>query len=124
VGTKIVPAALRAAGYSVEVLEDHLARSTEDVDALAFCGQRGWIFLTKDLSISRNPAERAALLAAGVHAVFFSKRGATGTEMVNALVPAFKRLMRRFTESNSPIHVVVRLDGRIETLELDPAAKD
>lgn len=119
VGTEIVPEALRAAGHSVELLGDHLERGVDDVDVLALCGQRGWIFLSKDLNISRNPAERSALLAANIHAVFFSKREANGPEMVAALVPAFKRLLKRFEQSQKPVHVVVRPNGTIDTLKLE-----
>lgn len=74
---------------------------------------------SKDLNISRNPAERSALLAANIHAVFFSKREATGPEMVGALVPAFKRLLKRFEQSQKPVHVVVRPNGTIDTLKLE-----
>jgi hypothetical protein len=119
VGSEIVPAALRAAGFSVEIHSDHLEQGVDDVDVLALCGARGWIFLSKDLNISRNPAERAALLGANIHAVFFSKREATAPEMVTALVPALKRLMRRFAQSAKPVHVVVRLNGTIDKLKLD-----
>jgi hypothetical protein len=112
-----VPQALRAAGHAVEIHADHLEQGVDDVDVLALCGDKGWIFLSKDMNISRNPAERAALSAANIHAVFFSRREATGTEMVAALVPALKRLMRRFAQSTKPVHVVVRPNGTIETLK-------
>ncbi|MDB5073476.1 MAG: hypothetical protein JWM87_4587 [Candidatus Eremiobacteraeota bacterium] len=118
VGSEIVPEALRKAGHAVEIHADHLAQGVDDVDVLAFCGHHGWIFLSKDVNISRNPAERAALVGAKIHAVFYSKRQATGSEMAAALVPAMNRLMRRFVQSNKPVHVVVRPSGIIDTLKL------
>ena len=87
------------------------------MQVLALCGAKRWAFLSKDMNISRNPAERAALLAANIHAVFFSRREASGPEMAAALVPALKRLMRRLAQSTKPVHVVVRPNGTIDTLK-------
>jgi len=101
---------------NVEIHADHLEKGIDDVDVLALCGREGWIFLSKDLNINRNPAERAALIAANIHAVFYSKREATGREMAGALVPAMKRLMRRFAQAKRPVHVIVRPNGAIEAL--------
>lgn len=62
-GRKYVAEALRTAGATVEVHDDHFPQTTPDVDWLAEVGRRGWVVLSKDERIRRNRIEREALEA-------------------------------------------------------------
>jgi prevent-host-death family protein len=65
-GRFIVPEALRAAGAKVEAHDDHFAQNTPDVEWLTQVGKRGWVVISKDQNIRRNPLELAAYEAAKV----------------------------------------------------------
>lgn len=59
-GRKYVAEALRTAGATVEVHDDHFPQTTPDVEWLAEVGRRGWVVLSKDERIRRNRIERGA----------------------------------------------------------------
>ena len=67
-GRKKVPEALRRAGATVEVHDDHFPQSTPDQIWLTEVGRRGWVVLTADKRIRYRTLERDALIAAGVQA--------------------------------------------------------
>jgi hypothetical protein len=66
-GCNLVPAALRDAGYDVEILDDHYDDETKDTDWIPEVAARGWIILTKDKGIRRRHVEREALKAANAY---------------------------------------------------------
>jgi uncharacterized protein with PIN domain len=45
---------LRAAGWKVEIHDDHFEQDAEDTLWLADVGRLGWVVLTKDKAIRRN----------------------------------------------------------------------
>jgi uncharacterized protein with PIN domain len=51
-GKKYIPDMLRAAGYRVEVHDDHFDKAASDVDWVPAVASRGWIILTKDEKIA------------------------------------------------------------------------
>ena len=85
-GRYTVPNALRAAGARVEVHDDYFAQKTPDIEWLVAVGERGWVAITKDQNIRRNPLERAAYERARVRGFFVTAIGATGTENAELLV--------------------------------------
>lgn len=93
-----MPDALRAAGVAVEVHRDHFKPDSPDTEWLPEVGRRGWIVLTKDHEIRRNPLERDALLAAGTKTFVLTSGQLSGTEMAEILVkqlPKIERLARK-----------------------------
>lgn len=89
-GRKKVPEALRCAGATVEVHDDHFPNSTPDQIWLKEVGRRGWIVLTADKRIRYRSLERDALLAAGVQA--FVLTSIPGPEMGAIFVAALRRM--------------------------------
>lgn len=79
--------ALRAAGATVELHRDHFAPDAPDVEWLTEAGRRGWVVLTKDDAIRRNPLERRALLAANVRAFILTSQSMSGPDMADLVVP-------------------------------------
>ena len=63
---KQFPAALRAAGISVETHSDHFAHDSPDEEWLQAVGDRGWIILTHDQRIRYKRNERDAVMVSGL----------------------------------------------------------
>jgi hypothetical protein len=55
-GRRIVPAALRDAGFAVVTHDEMFSDDTSDEEWLAEAGARGWVVLMKDDRIRYNPA--------------------------------------------------------------------
>jgi predicted nuclease of predicted toxin-antitoxin system len=92
-----VAEALRAAGATVELHRDHFADDAPDVEWLAEAGRRGWVVLTKDDAIRRNPLERRALLTANVRAFILTSQNMSGPDMAGLVVrflPTIETLAR------------------------------
>ena len=64
-GRWALPDALRPMGIAVQVHDSHFAIDTADVDWIQDVATRGWIILTKDQNIRRNPREREAVIVSG-----------------------------------------------------------
>jgi hypothetical protein len=64
IGRYQVAEALRSAGAVVEVHLDHFRGAAPDMEWIPEVGRRGWVLITKDQNIRRNPLERAAYQAA------------------------------------------------------------
>jgi uncharacterized protein with PIN domain len=88
-GRKIVAQALRAAGATVEVHDDHYAPDAKDEDWLVEVGRRGWIVLTKDDRIRYRATERMALMSAKVRTFVLTSSQLQGSEMAAAFVKAY-----------------------------------
>lgn len=63
IGRYQVAETLRAAGAKVEVHLDHFAGAMPDTDWIPEVARRGWVLITKDQHIRRNPLEREAYRA-------------------------------------------------------------
>jgi PIN like domain len=87
-----VAEALRAAGATVELHRDHFAPDAPDVEWLTEAGRRGWVVLTKDDAIRRNPLERRALLAANVRAFILTSQSMSGPDMADLLARSLPRI--------------------------------
>ena len=101
-GRKTVPEALRFAlelGERVETHDAHFDPDARDVDWLSAVGKRGWVVLSQDQRISRNPLEQRALLGANVAFFGVGAANAPGAEIAAVLeraLPAIRRALRRF----------------------------
>lgn len=84
--------ALRAAGATVERLNDHFAKGTPDETWLAYAGGRGWVVLTRDKRIRYRQLERLALTEAKARAFVFTGGNVTGKDTAAILVHALARI--------------------------------
>ena len=97
-GARTVATALRAAGRDVVVHDDTFPPGTPDTEWLAQAGANSWTVLTKDDRLRYRPAEKQALLQAGVHVVVLTSPSLTGPEMADLCVraaPQIEALTRR-----------------------------
>jgi predicted nuclease of predicted toxin-antitoxin system len=81
-----VAAALRDAGATVEVHDDHFAQDAIDEAWIPDVAGRGWIILTKDKNIRRRPGEREALLTANARIFTLCSGNMRGAEMAELFV--------------------------------------
>lgn len=86
-GGKVLAHALRALGERVEVHDDHFPKDATDEIWLADVGAKGWVILSKDDRIRRNPVERQALLTAGVAAFFLGRSDLRGDQLCLRVAP-------------------------------------
>lgn len=76
-GGRQFPTLLRDAGLTVHAHKDHLAPDAPDTEWLPQVDARGWIILSLDFNIRRNPLERDAVFGSG--AAFFALTGGSAT---------------------------------------------
>jgi hypothetical protein len=98
-GRRIVPNALREAGVTVHTMADvygeMVGQRLRDETWLFDAGRRGWVVLMKDDAIRRRPAEREALVAAGVRAFCLTNAQLRGADQARRLVANLDRILRQ-----------------------------
>jgi hypothetical protein len=112
-GSQDVATALRAAGASVEVHDDHFARGALDVEWLPEVGERGWIVLTKDTRLRRHPQELRVLVAAGVGAFVLTAGNMRAADMAGAFTTALPRMLRVIATRTRPFVATVSESGTV-----------
>lgn len=95
IGRYVVADALRAAGASVEVHIDHFSQSAPDLEWIPNIGKRGWVLITRDANIRRNPLERAAYEDAGLRGFVVTGKDMGGHELAALLVRSLRGMVNR-----------------------------
>jgi hypothetical protein len=103
--------ALVGAGATVEIHADHFPDDAPDARWLAESGKRGWVVLTKDDAIRRNPLERRALLTAGVRTFIITSASMAGPEMAELLVKHLARIENLARSRRAPFIARVASSG-------------
>jgi len=116
-GRKQVAQALREAGATVEVHDDHFPQTTPDVEWLAEVGRRGWVVLSKDERIRRTRIERAALEAARVRAFFLTQQDITGQEMAELFSNALPGMTKRAVPEPAPFIFTISRSGKFSRVK-------
>lgn len=106
-GRRIVPTALRDAGFDVVAHDEIFAADTEDEVWLTEAGSRGWIVLMKDDRIRYNPREREALRAASVRTFVLTGGNLTGEDQARLLVAQADAVLRFSASHQRPFVVGV-----------------
>lgn len=94
-GGRLVVEALRLAGATVIAHDEVMPQNTTDVAWLAEAGTQGWIVLTKDGAIRRNPRERAMFQQARVRVFTLARRDLSGPDMAELFVSALPGMRKR-----------------------------
>ncbi len=116
-GGRLVVEALRAAGATVIAHDDVLPQDTTDVAWLAEAGRRGWIVLTKDGAIRRNPHERAMFQQARVRVFALARRDLSGSDMADLFVFALPGMRRRAGAIRPPFVFSISRNGEFRRLD-------
>ena len=115
-GKNRVATALRQAGATLHIHDDHFPPNAKDEDWLAEAGQRGWIVLTKDHRIRYRHVERLALMKAGVAAFILTSGDLQGEEMAQIFVKALPRITRFLKNHAKPFIAKIAKDGSVSLL--------
>lgn len=91
--------ALAVLGEPVEHVNQIFAPATPDETWIRYAGERGWCIISRDVSITRNPHEAAALRDSGVGAFFLlpGKHSPRLCQVVQTVIkhwPEIKRISR------------------------------
>ena len=116
VGKYIVAEMLRAAGSSVEVHLDHFPGNTPDHEWIPEVGRRGWVLITKDQHIRRNPLERAAYAAAKLRGFVVTGKDMSGNELGDLLVRCLDGMVRRTAGRTGPLLFTISRAGSFRKL--------
>jgi hypothetical protein len=115
-GRKIVAQALREAGETVEIHDDHFPPDAKDEVWLLEVGKRDWIVLTKDDRIRYRVTERTALASAKVRAFVLTSTQLLGTEMATAFVKALPRVKQFIANHRPPFIGRISRTGKVSLL--------
>lgn len=106
--------ALRNAGATVEIHDDHFSQTLSDVEWLTQVGERDWVVLTKDQKIGYRAEEQLAVAQANVRLFALVGGGLSGDAMAQAFVNAFEG-MKRFVRGNqAPFIAKVYRSGQVK----------
>jgi hypothetical protein len=100
----------------VIVQRDHFPDNTEDPEILVACGDNGWIYVSEDLAVRRNPAELKALQDAGIHAIFLHGRKRPAEWVIANLNAGRRKIVATISEASAPVHIAVMAGGRVAIL--------
>lgn len=116
-GGRLVVQALRAAGAEIVVHDEVFAQDTPDVEWLAEAGRRGWVVLTKDSAIRRNPHERQMYREHHVRVFALTRKDLSGPEMADLFVRALPGMLRRVRATEPPFVYSIARNGDFTRLD-------
>ncbi|MGE0373758.1 MAG: hypothetical protein AB7Q01_18010 [Gammaproteobacteria bacterium] len=111
IGRYTVAEALRAAGANVVVHLDHFAGNAPDTEWIPEVGRRGWVLITKDQNIRRNPLERMAYERARVRGFVVTGKDMGGKELGELLVRCLPGMLRRAAGRPGPLLFTISHGG-------------
>ena len=116
-GSQIVPNALRQAGATVEIHDDHFSADEEDIVWLQEVGGRRWVVITCDSNIRRNYLEKLAVYKARVRVfgVFVLPRANyRGEDSAGILSAAIEKMERVARKEPPPFFAKVYKNGKVK----------
>ena len=116
-GKGAVASALRLAGYSVEIHDEHFAQDCDDSLWIREVTRRGWIILTKDKAIRRHEGHKQAIREAGAAAFFLTSGDRTGDQNAHTFLEAMGRIIRLCEKHTRPLLATVSASGAIKVIE-------
>jgi predicted nuclease of predicted toxin-antitoxin system len=113
-GSKRIVTALREAGLTVEIHEDHFPPDAADVDWLPEVGQLGWVVLTKDANIARRTLEKIAVARSNVRLFTLTSQNLASADMIAILVKAIGPMQNFVRNYPAPFIAKIHRDSRLE----------
>lgn len=114
-GARIVPEGLRSAGVEVRTYAELYPNdpAVADTEWIPEVTARGWVILTKDENISRNPVEVAALRQAKAIYVALAAKDMTAPDQVACLLKHWRTIVGVVSTRKPPVIAkVTRTDVR------------
>jgi predicted nuclease of predicted toxin-antitoxin system len=103
--------ALRDAGASVEVHDDHFAQNAPDEEWIPQVAERGWVILTKDKNIRRHAGEREAVVTAHARIITLTSGNMRGADMAVLFVAHLTEMEDLATAQPAPFVAVLGPNG-------------
>ncbi len=97
-----VPEALRKAGATVEIHDDHFPQNIRDEDWLIDVGNRHWVVLTKDEKIGYRTSQILSIAQANVRVFVLASTNLSGDAIAFTFVNSLPK-MTRFAINNHPL---------------------
>jgi hypothetical protein len=72
---------------------------------IAECGKQGWVILSGDKGLERNPINRAAVIAAACKVFIFTDNSSKAEEWAAAVIMARKQIARIIDKNDGPFYV-------------------
>lgn len=114
-GSRIVPQALRAAGWQVETMDERygtgMSQLIRDVQWIEEAALAGDVLLAKDLRIARNVLEAAAIYRTAARVFALARRDIDGPTMARYFLDNEERIMNMARRAAGPYVVAVNRDG-------------
>lgn len=112
-GKHVIADALRAAGSTVELHDDHLAADAPDEDWIALVGRNAWLAITKDKNIRHRAAEIDAIKQFKAKVYVVRAKNATGADIANILAANRGKIQKFAKENRAPFVAGIDRSGRI-----------
>jgi predicted nuclease of predicted toxin-antitoxin system len=110
--------ALRKAGLSVEIHDDHFPQNAQDPEWLKEAGKKNWIVVTRDERIRYRVAERQAIRRAKVRAFVLAAQGDLRAEMLAEIfLKALPKIRRTVKQQKPPFIAKISRDGHVTLLD-------
>lgn len=106
-----MPTVLRAAGLNVEIQDDHFPCDSLDVEWLPVVSRRGWVVLTKDEAIRKNPLEIQAVRESNARLFALTNANMRGEEMAQVFLAHRLNMGRMLKRQKPPFIVAVTRSG-------------
>ena len=117
-GKHVIADALRSAGISCELHDDHLPIDAPDEDWIALAGRNGWIALTKDKNIRNRHAQLDSIKKNATRIIVIRAKNATGPEIAQILLKGINRIYRFYSSRDAPLVAAIYRDSRIKPYPL------
>lgn len=95
----------------MEVHLDHFAGDAPDTEWIPEVARRGWVLITKDKNIRRNPLERAAYEQAGLRGFVATGGDLSGKDLGELLVRCLDGMTRRAHKRPGPLLFAISRNG-------------
>jgi predicted nuclease of predicted toxin-antitoxin system len=106
---------LRNDGESIEIHDDNFKQDALDEDWLPLTAQRGWIVLTKDENIGRNPLEIEAIKASSARVFVLSSKRLNGNQQGAAFKDALPKMKKFIQDNSAPFIAKVYVGGIVRS---------
>lgn len=116
IGRYVVADALRVVGAQVEAHVDHFDAAAPDIDWIPEVGRRGWVLITRDQNIRRNPLERFSYEAAALRGFVMTGQDMSGSDMSALLVKSLSGMVRRVAGRKGPLMFSISRGGTFSKL--------